>query len=393
MIYNDFFSKILIEAEQNNRYRKFTNISRICGQFPQAVNNNNGHKITIWCSNDYLSLGQNEDSINNAKILIEKTGIGAGGTRNISGTSKEIVKLEDKIAKLHKKESSLVFTSGYIANEATINTLSKIIPNLIIFSDEENHASIIAGIKNSQLKKHVFRHNDAEHLEELLNKYDIDQPKIIIFESVYSMSGDFGKINEISNLAKKYNAMTMLDEVHAVAIYGQNGAGRANQIKEDNKIDIIQGTLGKGFGVVGGYIAANKQIIEAIRLTASSFIFTTAMPPIIAQCAFDNISFLEQNPNLINDFQDNVTKTKTILKEHNINISQSDSHIIPLIIGNAEKTKYIYQTLLEDFHIYLQNIDYPTVKLGSEMLRITPNILHNEEMIYHLAKSLQKVIH
>ena len=392
MIYSDFFTKILSNARQDKTYRHFTNFSRICGKFPKAINNKNGQEVTIWCSNDYLSLGQNIHTIDKAILSLKKFGIGSGGTRNISGTSGEIVNLEKKLAKLHDKHSSLVFTSGYVANEATITAISKIIPNLIIFSDEENHASIISGIKNSRLEKHVFRHNDVDHLEELLTQFDTNQPKLIIFESVYSMSGDFGKINEICSLAKKYHAMTMLDEVHAVAIYGKNGSGRANEVGAHNEVDIIQGTLGKGFGVFGGYISSDEKIIDAIRLTASPFIFTTSLPPVLANASLENIMFLENNPSFITDFHQVVKKTKNILKEHNIDIADNASHIIQLVIGDPQKTKDIYQILLGDYNIYLQNIGYPTVKKGRDMFRITPNRLHSEEMIYHLAKSLKKVL-
>ncbi|MDA7705235.1 5-aminolevulinate synthase [Rickettsiales bacterium] len=392
MIYSDFFARILKNAKKNGIYREFNNISRICGKFPKAINNKNNKEITIWCSNDYLSLGQNQMTINNAINSLNNFGLGSGGTRNISGNSSEIVQLEKDLSNLHDKDSSLLFTSGYIANEATISSLAKIIPNLIIFSDEENHASIIAGIKNSGLKKYVFRHNDINHLEELLKEHDIGHPKLIIFESVYSMSGDFGKINEICQLAKEYHAMTMLDEVHAVALYGKNGAGRASQLRLDCDIDIIQGTLAKGFGVIGGYISSDNDVIDAIRSVAPPFIFTTAMPPVIARASSDNIYMVRNNPDLMKDFHDNVSKTKRILEEYGVAIKESESHIIPLIIGDAQRAKDISCILLEEYNIYLQNISYPTVKEGEDMLRITPNRLHNEEMIYDLAKSLKNIL-
>jgi 5-aminolevulinate synthase len=392
MIYSDFFTKILKNIKANDTYREFSNISRICGKFPKAINNNNNKEITIWCSNDYLSLGQNQITIENAIDSLKKFGLGSGGTRNISGNSAPIVNLEEELANLHNKDNALLFTSGYIANEATITALAKIIPNLIIFSDEENHSSIISGIKNSGLTKHIFRHNDINHLEELLQKYSINRPKLIIFESVYSMSGDFGKIQEICQLAEKYHSMTMLDEVHSVAIYGNDGAGRASQLNLDSKIDIIQGTLAKGFGVIGGYIASDNEVVDAIRSIASSFIFTTAIPPLIARAAFDNICTVKNNHNLAIKFHNNVVKTKKILEQYHIPIKNSDSHIIPLIIGDANKVKKLHQILLDEYDIYLQNISYPTVKMGQDMLRITPNIMHNDEMIYHLAKSLNKIL-
>jgi 5-aminolevulinate synthase len=391
MIYSDFFTKILENIKKEGIYREFTNISRICGNFPKALNNQNGQEIINWCSNDYLSLGQNPITIEKINKCLKKSGIGSGGTRNISGTSNEIIRLEQELSHLHNKKSALIFTSGYIANESSITALAKIIPNLVIFSDEQNHASIISGIKNSGLKKHIFRHNDIDHLEKLLQNYDINHPKLIIFESIYSMSGDIGKIPEICQLSEKYHAMTMLDEVHAVGIYGKNGAGKANQLKLDHKIDIIQGTLAKGFGVIGGYIASENDVIDAIRSIASPFIFTTAIPPIIAEAAISNINIIRNNPNFITHFHNNVEKTKNILRQYDIKIN-SQSHILPLVIGNAEKTKRISKLLLEEYNIYLQNISYPTVPKGQDILRIVPNRLHDEKMIYHLAKSLQKTL-
>jgi 5-aminolevulinate synthase len=391
MIYSDFFTKILKNIKKEGIYREFTNISRICGNFPKARNNQNGQEVINWCSNDYLSLGQNPITIEKVNNCLKKSGIGSGGTRNISGTSNEIVRLEEELSHLHDKESSLIFTSGYIANESTIAALAKIIPNLIIFSDEQNHASIISGIKHSGLKKHIFRHNDMDHLEELLQNHDINHPKLIIFESIYSMSGNIGKIPEICHLARKYHAMTMLDEVHAVGIYGKNGSGKANQLKLDHKIDIIQGTLAKGFGVIGGYIASDNDVINAIRSIASPFIFTTAIPPIIAEAAISNINIIRNNPNFITQFHDNITKSKNILQKYNIKIN-SQSHILPLMIGDAEKAKKISKSLLEKYNIYLQNISYPTVPKGQDILRIVPNRLHDEKMMHHLAQSLQKIL-
>lgn len=391
MIYKDIFKKTVKNLKEEAIYRDFTNISRIAGQFPKAINVSNGQEIINWCSNDYLCLGQNSGTIDNAINIIKKSGIGSGGTRNISGTSKEIVELEKTLSDLHQKEASLAFNSGYIANESTIATLAKIIPNLVIFSDAQNHSSIISGVKNSGSEKYIFQHNNIDHLEELLQKFDLNQPKLIIFESVYSMSGDFGNIEKIVNLAKKYHALTFLDEVHAVGIYG-NGAGRAMELGLSDKIDIIQGTLGKAFGVIGGYISANREIIASIKSLASSFIFTTSMPPLIASCALYNISYIQKNKQLVTEFKERVAKTKFILKKHNIPIQDSDSHIIPLIIGDQKKTKAIYQELLEKYHIYLQNISYPTVKYGGDMLRIAPSRLHTDAMIDHLAKSLQKIL-
>ena len=263
--YKKLFTSSINKLIEEDNYREFVDISRISAEFPIAINNQNNKKITLWCSNDYLGLGQRQEAIKEAVETAQNFGIGAGGTRNISGTNHHLVELEEELARLHNKESALVFTSGYMANSASIETLAKIIPDLVIFSDAKNHASIISGIRNSRLEKNIFKHNDISHLEELLQKYDINQPKIIIFESVYSMDGNFAKIAKILELAKKYYALTYIDEVHAVGLYGDNGAGLAREVGLDQKIDIIQGTLAKAYGSMGGYIAGSKEIIDAIR--------------------------------------------------------------------------------------------------------------------------------
>ena len=264
----NYFKQAIAGLRSENRYREFVDISRICGEFPCAINNKNGQKIVVWCSNDYLGMGQNPEAIAEAINALKSYGVGAGGTRNISGTNHAITALEKKLAQLHQKEAALTFVSGYVANDATIQALAKIIPHLVIFSDQKNHASIITGIKNSRLDKRVFRHNDMAHLEELLQEFPQDQPKIIIFESVYSMDGDFGKVAEISALAKKYGALTFVDEVHGVGIYGATGAGLCEQLGLSDQIDIIQGTFAKSFGTIGGYITAKSEIIDAIRGTS-----------------------------------------------------------------------------------------------------------------------------
>ncbi|MES2677457.1 MAG: 5-aminolevulinate synthase [Pseudomonadota bacterium] len=392
MNYQTLFQNVIDQLTAQNRYRDFLDISRVCGQFPWAVNNKNGRKIAVWCSNDYLGLGQNQLAIDAASEALKSFGVGSGGTRNISGSNHPLIELEQQVAKLHNKEAGLVFSSGYVANEAAISSLAKIIPNLVIFSDQKNHASIISGIRHSNLEKKIFRHNDMEHLEELLKSYPLDRPKIIIFESVYSMDGYFGKVLEIINLAKKYQALTYIDEVHGVGIYGKNGAGISEELGVADKIDIIQGTFAKAFGGVGGYITASQTIIDAIRCVASGFIFTTAMPPSIAAAVKININHVINSPNLRELHRQKVLKLKTKLSENNINIINNQSHIISVMINDALKAKQISQSLLEDHNIYIQHINYPTVAVGEERLRIIITPLHSDEMIDDLITALNKIL-
>lgn len=387
-----YFQQAITQLKNENRYREFIDISRICCEFPCATNNQNGQKIVVWCSNDYLGMGQNQGAIEEAVTVLRRFGIGAGGTRNISGTNQPVTALEKKLAQLHKKESALTFVSGFVANDATIQALAKIIPNLVIFSDEKNHASIIAGIKNSRLEKQVFRHNDVKHLEELLQKFSKDQPKIIIFESVYSMDGDFGKVLEITNLAKKYGAMTFVDEVHGVGIYGATGAGLCEQLGLADQVDIIQGTFAKSFGAIGGYIAAKSEIVDAIRGTAAGFIFTTALPPAIAAATLVNISHLQKSSVEREKMQQNVARLKSELKKIGAKIVENNSHIISVKIGDAARAREISLRLLNEFNIYVQHINYPTVAKGDERLRITATPLHSEEMILNLVAALKKCL-
>jgi 5-aminolevulinate synthase len=390
--FEKYFIKAIEDLKNENRYREFVNIARICKEFPFAINQKNGKKIVVWCSNDYLGMGQNPQAILQAKKALEDYGIGSGGTRNISGNNSPILDLEKTVANLHKKQSGLVFSSGYVANDGAIQALVKIIPDLIIFSDAKNHASIIAGVKNSGAKKHVFRHNDLNHLEELLKNYDLSQPKLIIFESVYSMDGDFGKIAEIVAIAKKYQALTYIDEVHAVGLYGETGAGLTEQLAMQNHIDIIQGTFAKGFGSVGGYITSSQIIIDAIRSYASPFIFSTSMPPSIAVACKANIEHLIKSKIEREKLFANVAEVKKRLLENKINIFENSSHIISVRIGDAKKAKIISQKLLENFDIYVQHINYPTVAKGDERLRITPSALHNQKMIDDLILALTQII-
>lgn len=377
------------QLKEQNRYREFVDITRICNEFPFAINNKNKQKIIVWCSNDYLAMSQNRNAIDQAKLALDNYGVGSGGTRNISGNHNLITKLETEIAKLHNKESGLVFSSGYVANDATIQALAKIIPSLVIFSDQKNHASIIAGVRNSKLTKYIFQHNNLIDLENKLQQLDINIPKIIIAESVYSMDGDFGNIPAIVELAKKYQALTFIDEVHAVGLYGDNGAGLCRQWQIENEIDIIQGTFAKAFGVIGGYIAGEKAVIDAIRSFASGFIFSTSMPPSIISAIIANVDHLKNSNHERIIHQANVKLLKKKLSDAQIPIVCKDSHIISIRIGDALKAKLISQKLLNDFNLYIQHINYPTVDYGDERLRITISPLHSEEMINQLVNALK----
>lgn len=388
----EYFQNIINRLKKEDRYREFIDVSRIAGRFPYAINNKTGKEIIIWCSNDYLGMGQNQNSINQACQVMQEYGIGSGGTRNISGNNHKIVELEKEVALLHKKEAGLTFTSGYVANDATIQALAKIIPNLVIFSDENNHASIISGVRNSRLEKNIFKHNDMSDLENLLKKYDVQTPKLIIFESVYSMDGDFGKIEEIANLAKKYGALTLIDEVHGVGLYGQNGAGVCEEFGLENKIDLIQGTFAKSFGAIGGYVTGKQEIIDAIRLTASGFIFTTSLPPAISAGIISNIKHLKNSNFERQKMRQNVALLKEKLSKIGVDFVENDSHIISVRIGNAAKAMAISSKLMAEYGIYVQHINYPTVAKGDERLRITVTPLHDEKMMNDLVAALVRVI-
>lgn len=386
------FQNTISKLRQENRYREFVDISRICGEFPCAINNASGKKITLWCSNDYLGMGQNKVAIDAAINALRQHGLGSGGTRNLSGTNHAIVELEKIIAKLHRKESALIFVSGYVANDSAICALAKIIPDLVIFSDEKNHASIISGVRNSGLEKNIFRHNNVEHLEELLKKYPLEKPKIIIFESVYSMDGDFGKVAEIIALAKKYKALTYIDEVHGVGIYGENGGGLCEELGLSDEIDIIQGTFAKAFGVIGGYVSGKNEVIDAIRLVAPGFIFTTSLPPATSSAIAQNILYLQKNNAERKKIHENVAKLKASILKAGIDIVENKSHIISVRIGDARKAQEVSRRLLSEFDIYVQHINYPTVAKGDERLRVIATPLHTEEMMEKLVGALKVVL-
>jgi len=391
--YSDKFNNSINKLKIEGRYRFFNQVQRCAGKHPKALwkksNTSDMKDIIVWCSNDYLGMSQNTLVIDKMVNSIKNMGIGSGGTRNISGNSIEIVNLEKKIATLHQKEKAIVFTSGYIANETTISTLLNILDNSVVFSDEKNHASIISGIKKSNAKKEIFKHNDLDHLESLMKKYPQDVNKLIVFESVYSMDGDFGNIEGIVKLAKQYNALTFLDEVHAVGMYGETGAGVADMLGLNNEIDIIQGTLGKAFGTIGGYISSTNLICDVVRSYASGFIFTTAMPPAIASAAKASIQYLKESNKERLLQQKNTILLKKYLSKENISYLDNKSHIVPVMVHDPIKCKEISNILLDEFGHYIQPINYPTVPVGTERLRITPGPLHTEEMIANLTNALK----
>lgn len=390
MDYKDFFEQAIDRLHSEKRYRVFADLERVVGEFPKAIYRDGGHsrEITVWCSNDYLGMGQHPDVIEALREAAGRVGSGAGGTRNISGTSHPLVELESELADLHNKEAALVFTSGYISNEASISTISRILPNALVISDELNHASMIEGIRASGCRKKIFRHNDLDHLEAILKEADPDQAKLITFESVYSMDGDIAPIEEIADLADKYNAMTYIDEVHAVGMYGNRGGGITDRDNLSHRIDVIEGTLAKAFGTLGGYITGPKVVIDAVRSYASGFIFTTALPPCIAAAATKSIQHLKKSNSEREGQQVNVAKTRKALMKSGLEVMPSDTHILPVFVGDPDLCKKAADHLLNVHNIYIQPINYPTVPRGTERLRITPSPLHTDTHIEALRQAL-----
>jgi 5-aminolevulinate synthase len=394
MDYRGYFEDAVDALRQEKRYRVFADLERIAGNFPRAIyrdSSDNAREITIWCSNDYLGMGQHEKVISAMQETAGKLGVGAGGTRNISGTNRPLVELERSLADLHRKEAALVFTSGFVSNEAAISTIARLLPDCVIFSDQLNHASMIAGVRLSGMQKHIFRHNDMAHLRELLEATDRKRPKLIVFESVYSMDGDISPIAEICDLADEFGALTYIDEVHAVGMYGPRGGGIADRDGLMDRIDIIEGTLAKGFGVMGGYITANRAIIDAVRSYAPEFIFTTALPPALCAAARASIEHLKVSSSERAQHQRQAQLTKEILAEAGLPVMETQTHIVPLIVGDARLCKAASDMLLEKHNIYVQPINYPTVPKGTERLRVTPTPLHSDEMIIALRHALVSV--
>lgn len=398
MKHQHYFENAIDQLQAENRYRVFADLERVVGSFPKAIyrahdgakdtGKDTAKEVTIWCSNDYLGMGQHESVIQAMSHSASSIGTGAGGTRNISGTSHPIVALEEELADLHDKEAALVFTSGFVSNQATLSTLPKLLPNCLIISDEFNHASMIEGIRQSGCAKKIFRHNDLDHLEMILAAEDINRPKIIAFESVYSMDGDVAPIEQIADLADRYNAITYIDEVHAVGMYGDHGGGITEREGLAHRIDIIEGTLAKAFGVLGGYITGSKKVIDCVRSYAPGFIFTTALPPAIASAAIASIQHLKSSSFEREQHQSKVLQTKQALYDAELPLMPSETHIIPLWVGDADLCKKASDRLMQEHNIYIQPINYPTVPRGTERLRITPSPLHQEAHIDALTAAL-----
>ena len=393
MNYDGFFADAIGRLWYERRYRVFADLERIAGRFPRAIwhSPQGPREVVIWCSNDYLGMGQHPKVIGAMVEIATRMGTGAGGTRNISGTNHPLVELERELADLHGKEAALVFTSGYVSNQTGMATIAKLIPNCLILSDALNHNSMIEGIRQSGAEKKIWRHNDTGHLEELLEHAGSDRPKLIVFESLYSMDGDVAPIRQISALAERYDAMTYLDEVHAVGMYGPAGAGIAAREGVMQRIDVIEGTLAKAFGCLGGYVAASANLVDAVRSYAPGFIFTTALPPAICAAATAAIRHLKSSQSERTRQQECAARVKSALTAAGLPIMLSETHIVPVMGGDPEKCKRASDLLLYEHGIYLQPINYPTVPRGTERLRITATPYHDDVLIDQLAKALTDV--
>jgi 5-aminolevulinate synthase len=392
--YDRIFKSAIERLHEEGRYRVFIDILRTRGQYPNArcFGGNGPKPITVWCSNDYLGMGQHPVVIEAMETALHDVGAGAGGTRNISGNTHYHTQLEAELADLHGKEAALIFTSGYVSNEAALSTLGKLLPGCVIFSDELNHASMIAGIKNSGCEKRVFRHNDLEHLEELLAAEDSETPKLVAFESVYSMDGDIAPIGAICDLADRYNALTYLDEVHAVGMYGEHGGGVSERDGLADRLTIIEGTLGKAFGVMGGYIAADRTIIDCIRSYAPGFIFTTSLSPVLVAGALASVRHLKASNEERRAQQESAAMLKAKFAAAGLPAMPSETHIVPLLVGCPIKAKKISDILLAEYGLYVQPINYPTVPRGTERLRFTPGPHHSAEMMDELTGALVEIL-
>ncbi len=392
--YDQIFDQAIDRLHSEGRYRVFIDILRNKGAYPNArcFHGHNGPKpITVWCSNDYLAMGQHPKVIAAMEEALHDVGAGSGGTRNIGGNTHLHVQLERELADLHGKQGALLFTSGYVSNDATLSTLAKLLPGCVIFSDELNHASMIAGIRNSGCEKRVFRHNDVAHPEELLANSDPDAPKLIAFESVYSMDGDIAPVHAICDLAEKYNALTYIDEVHAVGMYGEHGGGITERDEAAHRIDIIEGTLGKAFGVMGGYIAADSRIIDVVRSYAPGFIFTTSLSPVLVAGVLASVRHLKSSCEERDAQQAAAASLKRHFSEAGLPVMDSTTHIVPLMVGDPVRAKKISDVLLAEYGVYVQPINFPTVPRGTERLRFTPGPAHTEEMMHELTAALVEI--
>ena len=393
MNYDAYFAGALARLRDERRYRVFADLERLAGRFPHAIwhSPQGPRDVIVWCSNDYLGMGQHPKVIGAMVETATRMGTGAGGTRNIAGTNHPLVDLERELADLHRKEAALVFTSGYVSNETGISTIAKLLPNCLILSDELNHNSMIEGVRQSKCEKQIFRHNDMAHLEGLLQAADPSRPKLVVFETLYSMDGDIAPTDRICDLAERYRAMTYADEVHAVGMYGPRGGGQAEQQGTMARIDVIEGTLAKAFGCLGGYITASSALCDAVRSYAPGFIFTTALPPPICAAATAAIRHLKASSFERERHQERAARVKAVLNAAGLPVMPNDTHIVPVFVGEPEKCKEATDLLLAEHGIYIQPINYPTVPKGSERLRITPTPYHADAVIDALAEALVDV--